>query len=130
MLDSPSPRLVSLLSSIEKALVSYACPSVGGRPQRVVNYQKGVARMSFSDDSGSITLQSFTLADGQICVKAEFYWAQTQQTGTYSIYPSNDNFEWSGAAIRLGEAWMNGLPNVDEPEEASNDAGQRLQAAV
>lgn len=129
MPDSPSPRLVSLLSSIEKALVSYACPSVGGRPQRVVNYQKGIARMSFSDGSGSITLQSFTLADGQICVKAEFLWAQTQQTGTYSIYPSTDNFEWYGAAIRLAEAWMNGLPSVDEEAEETSGSGERLQAA-
>jgi hypothetical protein len=127
MSASPSPRLVSLLSSIEKALVSYACPSINSRPERVVNFQKGVARMTFTDGSGSITLQSFTLADGQICVKAEFYWAQTQKTGTYSVYPATENFEWYGAAVRLGEAWMNGLPEIVEPEE--DDSRAEMQRA-
>ena len=119
-------RLLSLLSAIESALAANECASARGRPQRFVNFQKGLARMTFADGSGAITLQSFTLADGQTCVKAEYVWAGNGKTGAAAVYPSGENFDWQGASFRLAEGWMDGLP---EPG-AELPSGERYQAAV
>jgi hypothetical protein len=121
---SSPPRLLSLLSLIESALNTLSCPAVNKPPQRMVNFQKGIARIAFGDGSGAITLQNFTLADGQICVKAAFSWANSDATGSCSIYPNSDNFDWFGAAAKIAEGWMNGIP---EPASAN---GENLQAAV
>lgn len=111
------PRLLSFLSSIEQVLAGDACPSVQTRPRRSVNYQKGIARMTFADGSGSITLQNFTLADGQICIKAEYLWAWPQPTvGSHAIYPSTDNFDWFGAAYKVAQGWMAELKPAPTPD--------------
>ncbi len=88
-------------------------PAVERPPERFVSYIKGIARASFCDGSGSICLHSFTLADGQICVKAEFSWIRLKVTGTCSIYPNGDNFDWTRASEKIAEAWLAG------PDEAT-----------
>lgn len=107
-----SPRLLSLLSSVESSLSSHGCPAVNIPPARAVNFQKGIARMTFADGAGSLTLQNFTLADGQICVKAEFYWPQTNSMGSCAVYPTPENFDWFGAAVKIAQAWMAGPTDV------------------
>lgn len=102
------PRLLSLLSSIESSLASHGSAAVSAPPLRSVNFQKGIARMTFVDGSGSITLQNFTLADGQICVKAEFCWSHSDSMGSYAVYPTPQDFDWFGAAVKIAQAWMNG----------------------
>jgi len=80
--------------------------------------------MVFADGSGSILLQNFTLADGQICVRAAFSWTGTTATGTLSVYP-RESFDWPAAADQLASAWLTGqqaaaaaaIP-VAEPEAA------------
>jgi hypothetical protein len=91
---------------------------------RTVNFNKGLARLVFNDGSGAILLQSFTLADGQICVKAMLEWAGASKPGVQSIYP-NEDFNWSGAAHRIAEAWMDGPPAESTAMSASaaGDAG-------
>ena len=77
-----APRLLSLLTLIESALSQNESPSVAkGRPSRTVNFHKGLARAVFNDGSGSILLQGFTLADGQICVKAMLEWTGVSKPG-------------------------------------------------
>ncbi len=103
------PRLLSVLNAVEQALVLNDSPSIAQRPERFVNYQKGVARMTFVDGSGSITLQNFTLADGEICLRAEFVWAKSgQYVGSLSVYPTAENFNWIQAAEKLADAWVAG----------------------
>jgi hypothetical protein len=110
-----APRLLSLLTLIESSLSQNEAPSVAkGRPARTVNFNKGLARLVFNDGSGSILLQSFTLADGQICVKAMLEWSGASKPGVQSIYPKED-YNWLGAACRIAEAWMDGPP----PQEAA-----------
>ena len=123
--SSMPARLLSLLSAIESALSANECASARGRPQRLVNFQKGIARMTFADGSGSITLQSFTLADGQTCVKAGYRWANGK-TGSGAVYPTGDNFDWQGASFRLAEGWMDGMPDPSEETVVP----ERFQAAV
>lgn len=102
------PRLLSLLSSVESALINQGWPGVNTPPQRAVNYQKGIARMIFSDGSGSVTLQNFVLADGQICVRAQFTWAPSQATASCSIYPTGNEYNWNTAAEKIADGWVNG----------------------
>lgn len=105
-----APRLLSFLALIESSLAEHDAPSVGkGRPKRTVNFHKALARLTFNDGSGSILLQGFTLADGQTCVKALLEWTGVAQPGVQAVYPS-EGFNWSGAACRIAEAWMDGPP--------------------
>ena len=105
-----APRLLSLLTLIESALSQNESTSVAkGRPSRTVNFHKGLARVVFNDGSGSILLQGFTLADGQICVKAMLEWTGASKPGVQSVYPK-EGFNWAGAAHRIAEAWMDGPP--------------------
>jgi hypothetical protein len=122
-----APRLLSLLTLIESSLSEHEASSVAkGRPMRTVNFDKGLARLSFNDGSGSILLQGFTLADGQICVKAMLEWAGATEAGVQSVYPK-EGFNWAGAACRIAEAWMDGPPpsdsavNVTTTSEAGGD---------
>ncbi|MGC4072497.1 MAG: hypothetical protein QM760_08270 [Nibricoccus sp.] len=120
-----APRLLSLLTLIESSLSQNEAPSVAkGRPMRTVNFHKGLARLSFNDGSGSILLQGFTLADGQICVKAMLEWAGVVKPGVQSVYPS-EGFNWAGAAHRIAEAWMDGPP-AGETTVAASAADQSL----
>jgi hypothetical protein len=121
------PRLLSFLSAVEHALVANAYSGVDQRPERFVNYQKGIARMTFRDGSGSLTLQNFTLADGQICIKAEFSWSKSQLFGSQSVFPTMEDFNWPLAASKVADGWLAGLPAVDE-SLAFDGAGQ-LSAA-
>jgi hypothetical protein len=114
-----APRLLSLLTLIESSLSEHEAPSVSrGRPARTVNFHKGLARLSFNDGSGSILLQGFTLADGQICVKAILEWTGAGRPGVQSVYPK-EGFNWAGAACRIAEAWMDGPPAPESQASAS-----------
>ena len=88
-----APRLLTLLAYIETAFANHGSRAVSVPPSRSVNFHKSLARMIFADGSGSILLQNFTLADGQICVRAEFSWKGTATTSTHSIYPQ-ESYDW------------------------------------
>jgi len=102
-----SPRLLTLLALIESALSNHGSAAVAAPCARSVNFHKGLARMTFADGSGSILLQNFTLADGQICVRAAFSWTGSTATGTLSVYP-REAFDWPTAADQLASAWLAG----------------------
>ncbi len=111
--------MLSLLGSIEYAMKLNESPAVERPPERFVSYFKGIARASFCDGSGSICLHSFTLADGQICVKAELAWTKPKVVSTCAIYPNKDNFDWQRAAEKIAETWLAG------PDEAAVTAASR-----
>lgn len=104
-----APRLLTLLSLIETALVNNGATAVASPPARAVSFHKGMARMNFADGSGSIVLNNFTLADGQICVRAMLNWGEGVQPGSQSIYP-RENFDWPAAAEQIATAWISGTP--------------------
>lgn len=123
------PRLLTLLGLIQNALANLGSEAVASPPARSVNFHKAVAQMSFADGSGSIMLQNFTLADGQICVRAVFAWADGLENGTSSIYP-RDNFDWLAAADHIAAAWIAGKPQpiVAPPVTQSNPVSAPAEA--
>lgn len=130
---SMAPRLLTLLTQIENALSSQGSRAVASAATRSVNFHKGLARMNFSDGSGSILLQNFTLADGQICVRAVFSWEGSATTATQSVYP-RESFDWLAAADQLATAWLAGQnamsPAAAEiPAEPSPPAQEPVEAA-
>jgi hypothetical protein len=94
-------RLLSFLLLIEDALSTRHGSSVTST--RMVNYHKGLARMAL-EGGGVVHLQNFSLADGQICLKAALYWPSCEAPATHAIYPQ-ENFDWRAAASRIAEIW-------------------------
>ncbi|MFT3868639.1 MAG: hypothetical protein QM715_09080 [Nibricoccus sp.] len=121
-----APRLLTLLSLIETALVNQGSTAVAKPPARSVSFHKAMARMNFSDGSGSIMLQNFTLADGQICVRATFAWAESTASGSHAIYP-REKFDWLTAADEIAGAWMAGKP---PPAAATTVTETQVDAAI
>jgi hypothetical protein len=97
-------RLLSFLLLIEDALSSRRGSSVTST--RMVNYHKGLARLAL-EGGGVVHLQNFSLADGQICLKAALYWPSCEAPATHSLYPQED-FDWRNAASRIAEIWLAG----------------------
>ena len=112
-----APRLLTLLSHIETALGNQGARAVATPATRSVNFHKGLARIIFTDGSGSILLQNFTLADGQICVRAVFSWEGNPNTGTQAVYP-RESFDWQAAADQLAAAWLAGHMSSSAPASA------------
>ncbi len=77
--------------------------------------------MIFSDQSGSIALQHFSLADGEVCVRAQYSWTASHATASHSIYPSGDDYNWVGAAAKIAAGWTEGLAAAAQAERV----GQR-----
>jgi hypothetical protein len=102
-----APRLLSLLSKIETALTEQGASIVARPMQRSVSYHKGLARLAFAD-GGAIALQSFSLADGQICVKAALSWAGREGQVIHAIYPHSETHDWAASAESVALAWMSG----------------------
>ncbi len=124
-----APRLLSLLSLIEASLSEHEAPSVArGRPTRTVNFHKGLARLTFNDNSGSILLQGFILADGQTCVKAVLEWAGAPKPGSQAVYPT-EGFNWGGAACRIAEAWMDGPPAIAAVSSSAASSAESVDGA-
>jgi hypothetical protein len=121
-----APRLLTLLTQIENALVGQGLRAAALPVIRSVNFHKGLARLDFSDGSGSILLQNFTLADGQICVRAVFSWKGNASTATQSVYP-RESFDWAGAAEQLAAAWLGGQ-NAPRPAATEGEAQPELSA--
>jgi len=122
---SMAPRLLTLLNLIENALANQGSTAVAVPPLRSVSFHKGMARMSFADGSGSILLQNFTLADGQICVRAVFFWAVNPLERSHSIYPRED-FDWLGAADQIARGWLAGQTGESTSAPADSVAMEEL----
>lgn len=70
--------------------------------------------MTFADGSGSIVLQNFLLADGELCVRVDLRRARTPGSGASVIYPRTGAFDWTMAAARIARAWCVLAPATDD----------------
>ena len=101
---------------------------------RMVNYHHGLARMTLTPQAGgepdqlrgAVFVQSFTLADGSLCLKASLNWQGSEVFPIISVY-SKPGVDWKAEARQIGSAWLAGPPNgnvtradtaVDEDEIA------------
>jgi hypothetical protein len=123
-------RLLSLLTLIENVMKNEGAPGLGDVVERAVNFHKGLARMGFPG-KGTVALQSYTLADGQICVKAVLSWSGCSETATTSIYP-HDSFDWFAAAQKIAQIWIAGPAAGRGPGQAGENsaAGQSLETSL
>lgn len=104
-----SPRLLSLLSLIEQALIAHE--SLPAAPTRLADYRRGLARLSFAD-GGVIALQNFLLADGQLCVRVDLSRAPGAAPASVTIYP-RELSDWAAGAERVAAEWSHLAVNDD-----------------
>ena len=113
-------RLLSFLSDIERSL---ATDSPSGGPHswdvsRMVNFHHGLARLTLKPRagcpadamSGTVFLQSFTLADGSLCLKASLNWKGSDSLAVVSVY-STPALNWKNEASRIASTWLQGPPS-------------------
>jgi hypothetical protein len=125
-------RLLSFLSDFERALRADDPSPEDGEWQasRAVNYRNGLARLQLNvilpdrtcKPRGIVLLQSYKLADGTPCLKAQLGWAEGEPTAIHSIF-AKPGCDWKMEARRLAAKWMAGPPAVvpmpvAEPEAA------------
>lgn len=121
-------RILSFLSDIEHALVAEASMAGLGSFEifRMVNYHQGLGRMSLSERTaegalepkGDILLQSFSLADGSLCLKANLHWAGSEARTVMSVY-SKPRMNWKAEAGMVASAWLSGPPAVALTSEST-----------
>lgn len=125
-------RLLSFLSDFERALqADDPNPDEGSwRTQRTVNYRTGLARLQLdvalpdggNKPRGTVMLQSYHLADGTPCLKAELTWAGTETSLFHSIF-AKPGCDWKSEARRLAAKWMGGPPAImNLPQEETDTA--------
>lgn len=113
-------RMLSFFADIENALMADdPAPSDGGswETSRIVNYQLGLARLTLAvripagglESRGSITLQSYALADGTSCLRAVASWTGSDNSRSFAIY-SKPGSDWKREARKIGAEWMAGPP--------------------
>jgi hypothetical protein len=135
-------RLLSLLASIEKALLAETPAPAGGSwdNSRMVNYQSGLARLTLASRSdagsprpvGTIFLQSFDLADGSFCLKANICWTDGPGISevVHAIY-EKPGMDWDQEARQIAAKWIAGPstpklqenPKLEESREPLAAAG-------
>lgn len=128
-------RLLSFLSDIEKALIAESPMVDGGawESTRMVNFYQGMARLSLTPRAaadlplppGSIFLQSFVLADGSMCLKANLTWKGSDAFPIISVY-STPTLNWKLEASRIAAAWLEGPPALATVSNYDNNSMQRL----
>jgi len=127
--QSMQTRLLAFLAETERAVrVGKPEPLPGSQWEaaRSVNYGLGLARLSLGARSISgehvahLLLQSFKLADGTVCLKANLAWTEAGAELSHPIY-SKPSLDWGAEALRLAAVWLSGptakpLPISETPE--------------
>jgi len=123
------PRLLSFLTDIEKSIMADEPSPRGGSwvNTRSVSYHFGIARISLAckRDGGSVAplgevlLQSFSLADGSICMKATLRHAGSAGPKTLSSFPSSVQ-SWTAEARKFAATWLADY-NSEAPVETANE---------
>ncbi len=113
-------RLLSFLSDIERSLLAES-PTASGHSwevSRMVNFHHGLARLTLKPSagnpgdtpSGTVFLQSFTLADGSLCLKASLNWKGSEALAVVAVY-STPTLNWKNEATRIATTWLQGPPS-------------------
>jgi len=130
-------RLLSFLADIERALIAESPAVEGGawESQRMVSFHHGLARLTLSphqgveSPGGSIFLQSFSLADGSLCLKASLNWKGSEAVQVVPVY-STPSLNWKLEASRIASTWLQGPPAISTPTALSETELRPLATAV
>lgn len=130
-------RLLSFLTDIEKSLLA-ELGMLEGPPwetSRVVSYHQGLARMTLGqrterglEGRGTILLQSYLLADGSQCLKANLNWAGSAETQVIAVY-AKPQVNWRTEAASIATTWISGPPVIAAAGEDSAREAEALSAA-
>jgi hypothetical protein len=106
------------MSDIERGILATG-PEIASEvweASRIVNFHTGLARLTFKarmsgalEPRGTVQLQQFRLADGQVCLKVHLSWPGTEATKTLAIYSVPD-LNWKAEGNRVAEGWLDGPP--------------------
>jgi hypothetical protein len=108
-------RLLSFLRDVEATIRNTLPDPAGSRLKvsRIVNYEKGLARIDVGGSEGAptgrIQLQHFGLADERSCMKATLGWSASDFERTIDIF-DRPEINWGAEANRVAEAWLDGAP--------------------
>lgn len=122
-----TPRLLSYLNYIQEAIVRQGGAKLEG--SRMVSFHKNIARLSIKD-GGAIQIQTFALADGQVCVKTALYWPGLPSPAFYAVYPTTEDFSWENAAEKVAQMWIEGPLSAGINPMGESDAGPALSRLV
>jgi hypothetical protein len=130
-------RLLSFLADIERALIAGSPAVEGGawESQRMVSFHHGLARLTLApraeiiSPGGSVFLQSFSLADGSLCLKASLTWKSSEALQVVPVY-STPNLNWKLEAARIATAWLQGPPAISAPAVLTDADLRPLTAAA
>jgi len=118
-----STRLLSFLNDIENALRAGDAPVPGDglETARSVNYHSGLARLAVSAKTdakvrqtlGAVLLQTFSLADGSLCLKVFLSWTGTRSEMIHAIY-AKPGIDWKNEAQQVASLWLDGRAKATE----------------
>jgi len=78
---------------------------------------------------GTIFLQTFTLADGAVCVKVSLGWKGSDALPVISVY-STPSSNWKLEASRIASAWLEGPPASVTITTSDMEAGELSSLAA
>lgn len=83
---------------------------------------------------GSISLQTYSLADGQTCVKASLMLPGRTDAVIHSIYPRGSTHDWRASAEGIALAWVaatqGAIPNQADVISRDEIGAERLATVV
>lgn len=111
-------RLLAFLAETERSIrAARPEPRDGAAWEilRSVNYREGLARLALAarDSSGvmipmgAVLIQSFKLADGNVCLRANLAWQEAGNETSLTVYAKPD-LEWQAEAERVASSWLSG----------------------
>lgn len=136
-------QLLSFLSEIGDALTKQSISDMGPTWDitRMVNYHHGLGRMNLTapagaDDTqmrGAIFIQTYNLADGSLCLKANLSWQGSERFSTITVY-SKPGLKWRTATAQIASSWLAGPPaacvTIALGEDGANDGEIDLKRLV
>jgi len=107
--------LTQIENALQKELAAQNLPPC--TVTRLVNYHQRVARITLTPPpeadpslrAGSIFLQTFSLADGSMCIKASLAWRGSEAFPAFPLYGAPDR-NWSAEYALIAARWLAGPP--------------------
>lgn len=104
-------RLLSFLSDVESTFRASETVNGSFKASRTVNYRLGLARLNLAMTPGAlgtagntatILIQSFRLADGSPCMKAQVSWPGSESRAIHAIH-AKPGTDWTAEAAKVAD---------------------------
>lgn len=137
-------QLLSFLTEIGDALIKQSVSDMGPTWDitRMVNYHHGLGRMTLTPPAGAdetqmrgtIFLQTYRLADGSLCLKANLSWHGSERLSSLTVF-TKPGLKWRAETAQIASTWLAGPPvpcvTIGESSRTEDDGEiQQLLAAA